>query len=237
MPVNFLGSASSFPESAFFPPLETIDSIIARLPGFRGAWDAADYTGSGPWLPRIAPAENPYRIVPALTGTAPVRADRNGRPVLRFMPNGKAWINDATGGTPTIGQLAYASRAYFSNVDTNFQKVFDLGAPEFYFRSTMATPVWQMAGLGAAATAPIRAPVIGWHSFVFRKPAGQAGLTLDSDGSETVFGSEGALSGILQIGDAGSATSAQQDIARLIICDNGAISTAGRAAMMLWVGG
>lgn len=237
MPIRFTGNAGSYPDDAFFPTLQSLDQVIAGLPGFRGAWDAADYSGSGAWVPRIAPASGRYQLTPAASGTPPTRADRNGRAVLRITPSGRVWVQDAAGAAQPFTGLAYASRAYFSNTTTNFQKVFDFGTPEFFFRSSLANPIWQMAGLGVQGTTPIRTPIVGWHSFLLRKPSGNAGFCLNNDGSEVSFGSEAALSGTMMLGDATGSTSAEQDISRVIICDSGEITMTQRAAMMTWING
>lgn len=236
MPINFRGNTDGYPDTAFFPVLESLDSIIAALPGFRGAWDAADYTGAGPWLPRLAPATDPYRLSPA--GSAPpTRATRDGRTVVRFTQNGKAWVQDMAGVTNNLTGLVFASRAYFSDTTVNFQKIFDFGTPEFFYRSTLASPVWQFAGLGVARTAPIAAPLVGWHNILFRK-AGTTEAMLSVDGSDEIaIGGADALNHPLQIGDAANSTSAVQDISRVIICSAGSLTTAQQAAVKTWVAG
>jgi hypothetical protein len=236
MPIRFQGQSGAYPNDAFFADLPTLDSVIASLPGLRGAWDASDYSGSGPWLPRVGSS---FCINPAISGTTPTRAERNGRPVLRIVPTGRAWIQMAdTSAMPNLTGLTFASRAYYSNTTTNFQKLLDMGAPELYFRSTLATPVWQFAGLGTAGSMPIAAPTVGWHSILFRKQ-GIAAALFSADGSgEVAFGSEGqALNSSLQLGDASNATSAEHDISRVIICDTGALTVGQIAAVRTWING
>ena len=236
MTINFSGRADSFPDSAFFPALESLDSIIAALPGFRGAWDADDYTGEGAWLPRLAPSSNPYQLAPA-GAVPPAAAERDGRPVVRFTQNSKAWVQDAAGVTNNLTGLVFASRAYFSDTTVNFQKIFDFGTPEFFYRSTLASPVWQFAGLGVARNTLIAAPLVGWHDILFRK-AGTTEALLNVDGSDDIaIGGADPLSHPMQIGDASASTSAVQDISRVIICSSGNLTAAQQAAVKTWVAG
>lgn len=115
---------------AVLPASEVLDDMIVALPGLLGAWDAADYSGSGPWLPRIGGAA---RIEPAVAGLRPILSERDGRAVLRFENGSKCRINSMTGASlPAMSSLTYASRSYYWDAVTNFQKIFDLGAPEFF---------------------------------------------------------------------------------------------------------
>lgn len=236
MPLNFTGSLDGFPESAFFPVLPTLASIISALPGFKGAWDASDYSGAGPWLPRVAPATDPYRILPA-GSVLPTRATRDGRPVLRFVPNSKAWVQDMAGVAQNFTGLTFATRAYYSNTTTNFQKIFDFGTPELFYRSSLASPVWQFAGLGVARTTPIVGPLVGWHRILFRKAGTTEAMLAADDADEIAIGGADALNNALQIGDASNSTSAEQDISRIIICNAGSLTTAQQAAVKTWVAG
>lgn len=236
MPINFLASSAGYPDTAFFPTLQTLDSIISTLPGFKGAWDAADYAGAGPWLPRVVPATDPYRILPA-GAAVPTRADRDGRPVIRFLPNGKAWVQDMAGAAQNFTGLTFATRAYYGNTTTNFQKLFDLGTAELFYRSTLASAVWQFAGLGVARTTPIAAPTVGWHSILFRKQGTTEAMLAADSADEVAIGGADALNFALQIGDAANATSAEQDISRIIICNAGNLTTTQQAAVKTWVNG
>ena len=235
MPLNFSADASAYADEAFFPDTPLLDDVIAAIPSLLGAFDAADYTGVGAWMPRIGSGAS---ILPAASGTPPVKATRDGASVLRFEKTGKAFVNDLSGAALALSGLVYASRAYFSDETTNFQKVFDLGAPEFYFRSTMTTPVWQFAGLGTAGTVPIAAPVLGWHRFTFSKTGTDAAqLTADGSALAGVGSAGSALAGnALVLGDAGNATSAVQDIRRIVICSDGVLTAEQRGAIDTWVG-
>lgn len=236
MPIRFQGQSGAYPSTAFFPDLPSLDSVIASLPGLRGAWDASDYSGTGPWQPRIGSS---FCINPAISGSTPTRATRDGRAVLRVVPTGRAWIQMAdTSAMPNLTGLTFASRAYYSNATTNFQKILDMGAPELYFRSTLTSPVWQFAGLGTAGSASIAAPVVGWHSICFRKQGTDAAMFSADGSSQVALGSAGqALNNSLQIGDASNATSAEHDISRAIICDTGALSASQIAAVQTWING
>lgn len=239
MPIRFRGSAGSFPESAFFPDLPRLDDIIAAIPSLRGAWDATDYSGSGPWQPRIAPASGAFCINPALSGTRPVLAERDGQPVLRMVPGGKAWVQMSdTSPMPNLTGITYASRAFFSNVVTNFQKILDFGTPEFLFRSSTTNKIWQFAGLGTGGTYPIAEPIIGWHNFTFQK-SGISAAMFSADGAPfaAIGSADTEMNHPLQLGDANSSTSAEQDISRIVICDSGALTAAQTAAVQAWVTG
>lgn len=234
MPVNFIADAGAYPAEAFFPELPLLDDVIASIPGLLGAFDAVDYTGAGPWMPRIGTGAS---ILPAAAGTPPMKANRDGSDVLRFAVGSKAFVNNYAGAALAFSGLTYASRAYFSNDTTNFQKVFDLGTPEFYFRSTMSTKVWQFAGLGASGSAPISTPLLGWHDVIFTKNADDP-AALDADGSGPVpFGSSGAAlsASSLVLGDASNSTSAVHDISRMILCSVGVLTSEQRNAIRLWL--
>lgn len=234
MPVNYNANADAYPESAFFSDQPLLDDIIASLPGLIGAWDAADWSGSGSWVARVGGGS----IVPALSGVTPFLTSRSGRAVMRFGLTSKAWVKDAAGGDPLFSGLTFASRAYYGNETANFQKIADLGAPELYFRSTLTPKIWQFAGLGAAGTTPIAAPIVGWHNVFFAKTGTDAAIFAADGGTEVAFGSAGnALAGAtLQLGDAASASSAECDHARIIICNSGALTAQQRGAARAWLG-
>lgn len=220
--------------AALLPPRSSIRAVMESHPGFLGAWDAADYSGSGPWLPRYGSGA---QILPAAAGSMPVLATRDGRPVLSFGATSKAFVNDASGVSLPLSNMVLGMRCYFSDATANFQKIADLGAPELYFRSSIANPVWQFAGLGAAGSLPIAAPVIGWHRFVMQKSGASAALMKADGGNPTAFGSDGsALAGnFLTIGDAANASGAAQEVARVILCNTGGLTAEQRAAFAAWL--
>lgn len=235
MPVNFIADAGAYPDDAFFAAQPLLDDVIAAIPGLLGAFDAVDYTGSGAWMPRLGAGAS---ILPAAAGTVPVKATRDGAEVLRFAVGSKAFVNNYAGAGLTFTGLTYASRAYFSDDTTNFQKIFDLGSPEFYFRSTLPTKVWQFAGLGASGSVSIATPVLGWHRFTFTKSATDAAM-LEADGAPAVAcGSAGsALAGNgMVIGDAANATSAVMDVSRIVLCSSGDLTSEQRDAVNKWLG-
>lgn len=236
MPLSFtLTNPASF-AGAFLPASASLDSVIAGLPGLVGAWDAADYA-SGPWVPRIGSGGRiDFSTAP---NPAPVLASRGGRPVISFNTLAKAVLRNPEGGTLGLTGLTYASRAYYSDVTTNFQKSFDLGAQDFLFRSSIATPYWQFTNLGDNGTTPIQLPLIDWHTVLFRK-VGTTAARLSADGGAEVdiSGSGTALSGqTLTIGDVGNIASAAQDISRVIICTSGDLTADQRAAVQVWING
>lgn len=233
MPLNFTADTSGYSADAFFPELISVNDVIAEIPGLLGAFDAADYSGTGAWYPRIGAGAS---ILPAGGGAIPLKAVRDGRSVLRFGVTSKAFVNDFAGVSLPFTGITYATRSYFDDDTTNFQKVLDFGAPEFYFRSTVASKVWQFAGLGAAGAVPISTPVLGWHRFIFSK-SGTDAAQLEADGlSPTGIGSAGEmLNSYMTIGDTSNLVSSPHDISRIVILNIGTLSVGDRAAINTWL--
>lgn len=231
MPITINADTSADFTAAVLTAASPLDDAVAALPGLVGAWAAVDYSGSGGWAARIGSGV----LLPATTGVAPVKTVREGDPVVAFDKASKAFVNTPAGGA-TFNGLVVAMRAYFSDGATNFQKVFDLGAPEFFFRSTLATPVWQFAGLGASVSSAIAAPVLGWHHMLLNK-SGVDPVVLEADGSAQVsLGNTAPLSGqAMVVGDAAQASSAVMEISRVVICSAGALTAEQRSAINVWV--
>lgn len=106
-----------------------------------------------------------------------------------------------------------------------------------FFRSTLAAPVWQWAGVGTGGSMAIRQPVLGWHSLLFRKHGSDA-ATLSADGQPAVvMESAGVnLGGTLVLGDPANITSSGHEIARLVICNSGNLTAWQAAAVQAWLG-
>lgn len=224
---------SSF-SGAVLPSSPSLDSVIASLPGLVGAWDAKDWVGSGPWTPRVGSVG---RIDMSTAGSPPAKQSRDGRDVVRFGLTSKAVVNNNDGSPLNVTNLVYAARAYFSNTTTNFQKIFDLGAPEFYYRSTLTPKVWQFAAAGTGVNVPIADPLVGWHRTVFEKSgSGAAMLSADGAASTPVSVAGTALTAApVVIGDVANATSAVQDISRIIVCTSGALTQEQLGYVNLWI--
>ncbi len=234
MPLNIRVENPSDFSGAILPTVPSLDSVIAALPGLIGAWDATDWSGSGAWLPRIGSGG---QILPAVAGVAPIKATREGRTVMRFGLTSKAFVNNSAGGGIILADLTYAARAYFANTTANFQKIFDLGAPEFYYRSTLTPKVWQFAGAGAGVNVPIADPLAGWHRTLFEKSGvGAAMLSADGAASTPISAAGTALTPAgLVIGDAANATGAEQDISRIVLCSAGGLTADQRMAVNIWL--
>lgn len=235
MPINMtIGNPSQF-DNAFLDYAQPLDEVIENLPGLLGAWDASDYTGA-PWLPRIG---SNGQIILAAADTPAVPDMRDGQAVIHFSIGSKAFINDGAGNPLSLSGLTFGSRAYYSNTVTNFQKLFDLGGPELFFRSTAGTPIWQFANLGTAGSTPIQLPLVDWHTVVFGKNGTDEAKFLHDGMLEVGFGSAStAMSGLsLVLGDARNATSAECDLKRLIICSSGDLTTDQRQAVASWING
>lgn len=236
MPIRFQIDNAADYSGAFLPPIQTLESAIATLPGLVGAWDAADFPATGPWLSRVGTGQ----IVAGAGGTPPSLTIREQRDVVHFTNNSKAWVRDGNGSDVLFSNLMFASRAFYSDIVTNFQKVFDFGVPEFFFRSVgFADEYWQFSNSGNSGTVPIADPIVGWHQILFTKNGADA-AQLAADGADvaSIETAGTALANVpLQLGDAGTSTSAECDISRLIICTSGVLTPDQRQAVSTWING
>lgn len=236
MPINFSGDASAFPNTAFFPAIPTLDEVIAELPGLLGAWDARDYAGSGDWRPRVGDG----LITPSGSGTPPTLATRWNRPILRFVLNSRAFVNNADGSPVAFTSAVYASRGFYPDTTTNFTRLFDFGDGELYFRPTLFPPCWQWAGIGTQGRVNTTfEDMAGWNSVVFDKHSDESAALAVNGRDPAAIGFTGeALSGEqMVLGDATTDLGVAVDITRLIICTEANLSAESRIAIETWIGG
>ena len=230
MPLNIKVDDIAVYAGAVLPVTETLDDAIAALPGLVGAWDAADWA-AGDWVARIGGG----RI--ALTNAA--AGARDGDTILSFGATSLGAVRNAASAAVVPGELAFAARSYFSSVTANFQKIFDLGTPEFFMRPTQPTPSWQYKDATPTSTSVALAggAVARWRTFALTK-AGTASPQIEADGAApvTIGPAGGALGATtLAIGDASGANGAVHEISRLIITTSGALTDAQRAAIRQWL--
>lgn len=230
MPLNIKVDDIDTYAAAVLPITETLEDAIAALPGLVGAWDAADWA-AGDWVARIGGG----RI--ALTNAA--AGARDGDTILSFGATSLGVVRDAAAAAVVPAELVFAARSYFSSVTANFQKIFDLGTPEFFMRPTLATPSWQYKNAAATSTSVALAggAVARWRTFALTK-AGTASPQIEADGAAPVaIGAAGAAIGAttLAIGDASGGNGAVHEISRLIITTSGALTDAQRAAIRQWL--
>lgn len=230
MPLNIKVDDITAYAGAVLPVSETLEDAIAALPGLVGAWDAADWA-AGDWVARLGGG----RIT--LTGVA--SAARDGDTVLSFGLASRGVVNNAAGAAVVPAELVFAARSYFSNTAANFQKIFDLGTPEFFLRPTIPTPSWQYKNAAAVSTSVALAggAAARWRTFALTK-VGTDAPQIEADGAVPVaIGPAGAALGAttLAVGDASGGNGAVQDISRLIICTAGALTAAQRASIRQWL--
>ncbi len=229
MPLNIRVDNPAAYAGAVLPVVQSLDDIIAALPGPVGASDAADHV-AGDWVARLGTGR-----ITLTGGTAGVQ---DGRAVMSFIAVLRIAVKTGAGVDVVPANLLYASRAYFGATATNFQKVFDLGPTEFFFRPTFPGATWQYRNASSTATTlPLAGGAVARRRQYILTRDDTASAELEADGAARAsFGPDGAGLGAtkLLVGDE-AAAAAICGVARLIICTSATPTTDQRAAINTWL--